>query len=170
MGQVKGFFFFLSTLIFLLCSISSYAREIKYSLGPICGEDEEEIICSNQYEVPTCVKLYPKVQWELITDANGNLVNNFKPSCQHQSQELLPSCVDINNGEKDPTGDRIVECIEFINCVLDEKENKLIPTCSSGKTPICLGSDSKPNCKLKTICEDGSIPACDYVWEAYLKK
>ncbi len=157
----------ISTIFFLVCilyfstfSNLSYAGEIHYSIGPTCSNSN--VICKNPNEIPTCLSLNPRIHIETIKDANGNDVNRFQPSCGEDS--LSPTCIDV--AQNIPAKGITLECIEFVKCQISENKNELIPQCSGGKVPQCLGSDKEPACGDSTICGNNAIPICDYIWQA----
>lgn len=160
---------FLQTIIlillfqtFLVCN-QSFAQTIKYSMGPACKNSK--VACPNSNEIPTCIVLSPRVH----LDINEKLANRYEPSCDVDSDNIQPGCIDTFL--KEETGskfisDVVVECIEKVKCQSDKNTNKLIATCSGGKAAKCLGSDNIPDCENDSVCGNSSIPVCDYVWQA----
>ncbi len=158
---------FIALFITLMFSNISYARnikqKIKYSKPPHCTNNI--VTCSNPNEIPTCLVLDPKIHMEIITVSTGKTFNKFQPYCENHPENLIPTCLDINNYKLVSTKNTFVECIEFVKCAKDNKSQKPIAVCSSGRVPKCLGSSSEPNCEADKICKVG-IPVCDYIWEA----
>lgn len=149
---------------YFLSSNISFAQEIKYSLGPVCKNNK--VICTNPDEIPICVALSPRIHLKTTTDINGEKINRYQPSCGQYSDNLSPTCIDINEDNETIPDGVILECVEFVKCEIDSKTNKLYASCSNGKMPKCLGNNLNPDCSLETICTNDALPICDYVWEA----
>lgn len=164
MGWGNKLIAFFCLVIFLFNNIT-FAKEIKYTTGPFCNG--KKISCRRATEIPTCLRLDPMVHLEVVGNIDGRIINRFQPSCRTYSRGFKPDCIDLNKKGKSVSEGVTLECIEFVQCKFDKDRNKLIPFCSDGKIPKCLGGDETPNCELETICNDGSIPVCDYIWEAY---
>ena len=143
---------------------ASIAQEIKYSTPPVCINNN--VICKNSNEIPTCLVLNSKVHIETTINEAGEKTNRFQPSCKNQFNDLIPSCFDLNSNLDEAPGGVVLECIEFVKCNSDEKSNKVIANCSGGKVPKCLGNNDLPNCEVEDVCKNNSIPVCDYIWEA----
>lgn len=156
-------------IVILLLSVSlnnCFAKNIKYSIGPICNKNK--VICKNQNELPVCLVLNPSVRVETITNYKNNQVVRYQPSCGRNPDNLQPTCVDIIDGRKVSSKEVVLECVEFAKCEIDQNTNKLTPICSSGKIAKCLGTNNKPNCNSESICRNGSLPVCDYEWQAFV--
>ena len=160
----KKFIYLLLFFVFVLNFYSAFAQTLKYSKMPEC--ENMSVICNNENEVPVCLTLFPKVHLEKIALNENYQINRFQPHCFTSIKSKSPSCFDLNTKNKMESSNIAVECIEFIKCKYDKNKNELIPTCSEGKTPRCLGNSSIPSCKNKTICNKESIPICDYIWQA----
>ncbi len=160
MTLIKGLLFLL-LLAFVFLYGTSYAQEIKYSLGPNCKE--KKVVCSNPNEVPVCIALNPRVHIERVS---GKKINRYQPSCIGYKDNIQPVCVDIDGIGYKITEDVVIECIENIQCQKDASKNKLSAVCPSGKMPKCLGSENSPNCEADSLCDGNSVPICDYVWQA----
>lgn len=166
MGSVKRLIFALLSgcLLFFLSNNISFAQAIKYSVGPVCKNGA--VVCKNSNEAPTCLSLNPKVHLEKLSFADGEKINRYEPSCNSYPDNLFPNCTDIILGNKTPRKDIIVECVEFVKCQVDKNKGNLVPTCSDGKVAKCLGNNDMPSCTASEICGHGSVPICDYVWQA----
>ena len=149
---------------FLTCNVS-FAKQVQYSIGPVCKNNK--IVCKNPNEVPTCLKLDPKVHLELEDFVNGERINRYQPSCSNNPNNFRPKCIDTSQDSEIITEDVTLECVEYIQCKNDKDTNKLSTVCSDGKLPKCLGDDNEPNCNNETVCENNSVPVCDYTWQAY---
>ena len=157
---IKGLFFLLLlTCVFLFGT--SYAQDIKYSLGPKCKE--KRVVCSNPNEMPVCIVLNPRVHIERVS---GKKINRYQPSCIGYKDNIQPVCVDIDSAGYKIAEGVVIECIENVQCQKDTLKNKLSAFCPSGKTPKCLGSENSPNCEADPLCDGNSVPVCDYVWQA----
>ena len=157
------FIFFVQILLILNFSFS-FAQQIKYSVKPFCKQNK--VICSNPNEVPTCLVLDPKIHLETINNVNEEKINRFQPSCGRYAENLSPNCVDVTQDKNATVNGVVLECVEFIKCKHDETTNKLTAVCSGDKVPKCLGHDDGPNCETNTVCKGGSVPICDYIWQA----
>lgn len=146
----------------------SFSQEIKYSLGPECKN--HAVMCPNPNEIPTCIVLNPRIHLELVDKTTSQ--NRYEPSCGLNPNNSYPGCVDISVGEYGNgfISDVTIECLEPVKCEKNNETNKLVTACSNGKIAKCLGGSITPNCESSSLCEDGSIPVCDYVWEAKINK
>ena len=147
----KRIIFLFTCGIFLSLNVS-YAQTIKYSLGPVCKEGK--VSCADPKEIPVCLVLEPRIHLE---------TNRFHPSCDEALQGVTPGCVDISDGNKIVNNDVVLECVELVQCTIDETTSKLTAYCSGSKRPICLGSGDIPDCEKEIACDSGTIPVCDYV-------
>lgn len=148
----------------LLSFQRSMASEIAYSIGPSCNENNE-VICSNPNEVPTCIVLNPRVHVEYAYTENSTKTNRYSTVCV----DSIPTCFDQIE-ENQILDDIVVECVEFAQCVANNDSDKPIPSCSKGKMAKCLGSENEPDCssQASNICEKG-VAVCDYTWQANLR-
>ena len=139
--------------------------QLQYSVGPSCSEDGE-VVCPEKGQVVKCFILEPIIHIEYIKSINGEKVNRFQPTCSIEN-DSQPACIDTY-GELGVVSNAVPECIEPVECIKD-KDEKLVASClTEGKEAKCLGSKgNKPNCNRKEICDDLSIPVCDYSWQAF---
>ena len=165
-----GRLFLVLSLVYFLSINIAFAQELKYSFGPVCKNDK--VICRDSNEVPVCLTINNKVHIEKAV-VNGEIVNQFQPTCSGYDDSSLPTCIDITE-EEQLAKNVVVGCIEIPKCKTNENNNQLVAVCSDGKMPKCLGDDSEPSCDIKveaglphlySACEKG-IAVCDYTWEA----
>jgi len=161
MGLVRGF---LLALILSIVFISNFSQayDLQYSIGPRCRNNK--VICKNPNEVPTCLKLEPKVHIELVNYINGERKNRYEPFCDFPNSSH-PKCTDALDA-KNVLKNVFLECVEYIQCKTNDINDKLAASCSSGKTPKCIGENNEPDCESETVCESNSLPVCDYTWQA----
>lgn len=163
MGQLKRLSLVFLLGFFLTCNVS-FARQVGYSVGPVCRNNK--VICKNPNEVPTCLKLEPRIHLEIEDYVNGERINRYQPSCGNSPNDLRPKCIDTDQDGYVVAKDVTLECVEYIQCKNSVASNKLAAFCSEGKLPKCLGDDNEPNCNSESVCENNSVPMCDYSWQA----
>lgn len=165
MQLVKGLLLAFIIGLFLTCSIS-YAHQVNYTVGPICKNNK--VICKNPNEIPTCLKLEPKVHLELENFVNGEVINRYQPSCDSNPNNLSPKCIDPEDENQAIALNVTLDCVEYIQCKENKETKKLTEVCSGGKLPKCLGDDNEPNCNNNSVCVNNSVPVCEYTWQANL--
>lgn len=162
MKVIVGLFLVLEIIIFLTCNIS-FAQEIKLSFGPICNDGM--IVCHDPNEVAVCFSADTGIHLEKII-IDGQVVNQYQPTCNSYEGTELPTCSDITQEGKLAPSYIFLNCIEFPKCT--GEQNKLSVICSDGKIAKCLGgNDEEPNCLAgeNSMCVKG-VPVCDYSWQA----
>lgn len=152
--------FFLAIVVFLFSFDASFAQSVKYSVGPVCKD--KKVVCKKTEEEPVCIVLNPKVHVEMVNQFNN--INRYQPVCIGYEGDFFPSCIDLVTSKYPRAKGVIAECLERVSC--KKGNGAYIAYCNDGKVPKCLGSDNKPDCNSDRICEDKSLPVCDYVWEA----
>lgn len=162
MAGVKGLSLVLVAGIFLSCPYT-LAYELRYSVGPFC--ENNKVVCKNKNEIPSCFKLEPKVHIEFAHYINGEKKNRYQPACDFSS-DSIPKCIDSVKDEIAVPGDVALECVEYLKCQTDKNTNKLVAVCSENKISKCLGGNGNPDCESDPVCGNGSIPVCDYTWQA----
>lgn len=150
------------TILFL--ASPSFANEIKYTLGPSCKN--KNVICPNENEIPVCIVLDPRVHVEQILNSENHNINRFEPACGDEENFFKVGCIDTLSKNSRFAENVSIECVELVKC--ENENNKLSVSCSDGKIAKCLGSDETPSCDKNSICENDSLPVCDYVWQANL--
>lgn len=159
---------YLTAIIFIfLLTNPAFASGIKYSVGPSCKD--KKVICPNENETPVCIALEPRVHIEQIKNKTNQMVNRFEPSCGDVENNFKLGCIDTLSASESKFIDNVsIDCVELVKCEKDKENNKISASCSGGKMAKCLGNDNVPSCEKSSICENDSLPVCDYVWQANL--